>query len=154
MSAYIYAIIPYAGEAKFNPEESETCILCPIIPELNRVDSEFTDQEVLMLHEGFLEINTCYRVSVFANNKGDYNWLRAEIYKIAKALGANEVWYAEELALDEMDMPGFSFEAWKNSLKNEKKRYVAELTVDILKGCYTYSYYHDDFGDIVMEQIP
>lgn len=154
MSAYIYAIIPYNGEAKFNPEESESCILCPIIPELNNLDSELTEQEVLALYDGFLVINTCYRVSTFANNKGNYNWLRAEIYKIAKALSANEVWYAEELALDEMDMPGFSFDAWKNSLKNEKKQYVAELTVEVLKGEYAYSYYHDVFKDIVSEQTP
>ena len=95
MSAYIYAIIPYNGVAKFDREESETCILCPIIPELKCVDSELTDQEGLALYEGFLVINTCYRVSAFANNSGSYNWLRTEVYNIAKALNANEVWYAE-----------------------------------------------------------
>ena len=154
MSAYIYAIIPYHGAAKFNPEGSDTCIHCPIIPELDCVDSELADQELLILYKDFLEINTCYRRSAFANNKGNHNWLRAEVYKIAKAIGAKEVWYAEELATDEMDMPDFNFEAWKNSLKNEKKQYIAELTVEVLKGQYTYSYYHDDFEDIVLEQNP
>lgn len=151
MSAYIYAIIPYHGAAEFNPEGSDT-FLCPIIPELNCVDSELTEQEFLELYDGFLVINTCYRVSTFANNSESFNWLRAEIYKIAKAVGAKEVWYAEELALNIMDMPGFTFEAWKNSLKNENKQYVAELTVEVLKGQYTYSYYHDDFEDIVLKQ--
>ena len=121
---------------------------------MNCVDSELSEQEALELHDGFLVINTCYRVSTFANNSESYNWLRAEIYKIAKAVGAEEVWYVEELALDEMDIPGFTFEAWKNSLKNEKKQYIAELTVEVLKGQYTYSYYHDDFEDIVLEQNP
>ena len=35
MSAYIYAIIPYHGAAKFNPEESESCIFNPINSPLN-----------------------------------------------------------------------------------------------------------------------
>ena len=77
--------------------------------------------------------------------------MRADICRIAKALGAKEVWYAEELATDEMDGWDFSFEKWVNSLKNEKKKYVGELTVELLKGNKVYSYYHDDFLDIIME---
>lgn len=59
--------------------------------------------------------------------------MRTEIYRIAKALGANEVWYAEELATDEMFTPDFRFKKWIESFENENKKYIAELSTDVLK---------------------
>jgi len=96
-------------------------------------------------------INTCYRLSAFADNKDGYSWIRAEICQIARALGAHEVWYAGELATDEMRLWTFSFDDWVRSFK-EGKRYASELTVEVLKDRYIYTYYHDDFSDIIMER--
>ena len=51
-----------------------------------------------------------------------------------------------------MDEWGFSFAEWVNSLKNENKQNVAELTQEILKGNDIYSYYHDNFSDIIIKK--
>lgn len=153
MSQYIYAIIPYKSKiySDFNMD-GESGLCNPLIPELKGVESVFIEPDGLTLSKDFLEINTCHRQSAFANNRDGYSKLRAEICLIAKALEAKEVWYVEELAIDEMYVKDFSFDDWIISLKNEKKRYTAELTTEILKGDYVYSYYHDDFSDIIMEK--
>lgn len=96
-------------------------------------------------------INTCYRLSAFANNKDGYSWIRSEICKIAKALGAHEVWYVGELATDEMRLEAFSFGDWIRSFK-DGTRYASELTVEVLKDRYICTYYHDNFSDIIMER--
>ena len=152
MSAYLYAIIPYKSKEDVVFDETDSCIFFPVIPELKDIESEFANQESLILHKGFLVINTCYRQSAFTENQNGYNWMREEIYKIAKALNACEVWYVEELVYDEMDSSGFSFDQWRESLKTEKASYVVELSVDVLKGSTVYSYYHDDFSDIILKE--
>ena len=152
MSAYIYAIIPYKSYFIFDTNEPYPCAWGFVPPELNGIDSVFVDEDSFQVFSDFLIINTCFRQSAFTNNKDGYSMMRADICRIAKALGAKEVWYAEELATDEMDGWDFSFEKWVNSLKNEKKKYVGELTVELLKGNKVYSYYHDDFLDIIMEK--
>ena len=151
MSQYIYAVIPYKNGDNFKPEEGDNFVWFPKIKELESINSEFTDPEGLELFADFVLVNTCHRVSAFANEKNGYSYLRAEIYKIAKALGANEVWYAEELATQEMDTPDFRFNKWIDSFENENKKYIVELTTEILKGNYIYSYYHDDFSDIILD---
>ena len=151
MSAYIYAIIPYKNENLFHPMDGDNIVLFPNIPVLDGIDSEFTDPEGLVLHEDFLLINTCWRQSYFTNNKEGYCQLRAEICQIAKALHAQEVWYVEELATEEMINKSFSFSEWVRKLKTSDKQYVVELTREILEGNTIYSYYHDDFSDIIME---
>ena len=152
MSQYIYAIIPYKSGISFSKSESMPCVWAPELPQLESFESELTDPEGLVLFADFLQINTCYRQSVFTNNKDGYSWLRAEIYKIAKALGAREVWYVEETSTDEMELPDFSFDSWKESLKNEYSGYVSELTTEFLKGNTFCSYYHDDFSDVIMNE--
>ncbi|MBQ7551463.1 MAG: hypothetical protein IJP65_04835 [Bacteroidales bacterium] len=151
MSAYIYAIIPYSNENLCHSMDGDNIVLFPNIQALDGIDSEFTDPEGLELHEDFLLINTCCRQSFFTNNKEGYCRLRAEICRIAKALCAQEVWYAEELAIEEMDNKSFSFPEWVRRLRTTHKQYVAELTREILEGNTIYSYYHDDFSDIIME---
>ena len=49
-------------------------------------------------------------------------------------------------------MGDFSFSEWCISMKNEKKHFVAELTTDVLKGKKMYSYYHDEFCDVIMDR--
>lgn len=150
MSSYIYAIIPYKSDISVTQEEP--CVYYPILPELKCIESEFTDRESLELYPDFLMINLCYRKSAFTENKDGYSWIRSEICQIARALGATEVWYADELAIQEMDDWEFSFENWVVRIKNEKL--VVELTQEILKGKEIYGFYHDDFSDIIMERPP
>ena len=150
MSDYLYAIIPYQGSKKYRPEELEEGIDCSNLPELKGVDTEYT--EVMTLYQGYIQVNTCYRLSSFTELEDGYSSIRADIYKIAKAVGAREVWYIAELCTDEMYAENFCFETWANSLKNERKKLVAEMTVDILKDKHIYSYYHDNFADIILER--
>lgn len=154
MAQYIYAIIPYDIGIKITPEDKEQGIYAPYLPELKNIDSEFADESLYCLFENFIEINTCYRQSAFTNNKDGYNWIRAEICQIAKALGANELWYVAEICTDAMHSKDFSFDEWKESLHNEKKQYLIELSTEVLKGNSIYSYYHDDFSDVIIEKPP
>ena len=124
---------------------------CPEIPELKGVDSELVEPDGLVLFADFLRINTCYRQSVFTGNSNGYSWLRAEIYKIAMALGAKEVWYVAEMATDEMYRKDFSFEKWIRDFKTGEQ-FAAELTVGCLKENSICTYYHDDFTDIILEK--
>lgn len=151
MSQYLYAIIPYESGISFSQEDIVPCVFGPILPQLKEIESELTEQEGLCLFADFLQINTCYRQSAFTNNKDGYSQLRAEVHTIAQALGANEVWYVGELITDEMVDPNFSYEEWSKTLKEEKTKYVVELTREVLKGKEIYSLYHDDFSDIIMK---
>lgn len=151
MSQYIYAVIPYESGLRFARDAEYKCEFGQSIPELKSLNSEFAGPNGVDLFTDFALINTCYRVSAFANQKNGYSYLRAEIYRIAKKLGVNEVWYAEELATDEMFTSEFSFKKWIESFENENKKYIVELTTDVLKADYIYSYYHDSFSDIILE---
>lgn len=152
MSAYIYAIIPYKSGIHFSKEDKEQGWWNPFIPELKNVSNEFTEEESLILFENFLMVNTSYRQSAFTGCKDGYNWIRAGIYEIARAVRADEVWYVEESIIDYMADADFSFEQWIETLRNEKKQLVAELNLDVLAGNSVYSYYYDDFSDIIMER--
>ena len=145
MSQYLYAIIPYKGN-DILPEEG---IFSPCLPQLENLDSKFANPEYLTLYKDFLMINTCYRMSSFTEQNNGYSPIRAGVYKIAKALGATEVWYAEELAIEEMELPNFSLDKWIKEIIH--KSYTVELSVDVLKGSKIWSYYHDDFSDIVID---
>ena len=154
MSDYLYAVIPYnKGTTLYSPDELEEGRSEPIIPELNGIYSEYAEKDGITLFADYLMINTCARQSWFTNNEDGYSRLRAEIYIIAKALGAHEVWYVAELATDEMYVYGFSFNDWIRSFK-DGTRYASELTVDVLKDKYISTYYHDDFSDIILERLP
>lgn len=154
MSAYLYAIILYKLGASFCPDEGESYMSSRMsnveIPELKGVVSEFLDYYDLF--EDFLLINTCYRQSCLTNREDGYSWFRAEIYKIAKALGANEAWYIEELCTDEILAEDFSlsFEEWAWKRRTECQYCMTEMTVDVLKGDIVYSFYHDDFSDLII----
>ena len=152
MSSYIYAIIPYKKKDGFVPDPGEQSCWFPNIPELANVQSELAEQDGLALYPDFLMINTCYRQNSLCNCEDGYSWLRAEIYKIVKVLDAEEAWYIEELITQDFDAPNFSFEEWKKELATTKSRYVKEMTVDVLKSNYAYSYYHDVFSDIILDR--
>lgn len=151
MSQYIYAIIPYNSGNDFKPKDSEVCVYDAIIPELKNVDSELSDN--IDQYKDFIVINTCCRVINFVGQENGYCRLRNEIYKIAKALGAKEVWYAEEIPFFELydDSECDILEKWVERFNSENKKHIVELTTDILQGNCIYSYYHDNFSDIVLE---
>ena len=152
MSDYLYAVIPYnKGVNLYSADELEEGRSYPVIPELKGIDSEYAEEDGLKLFADFLMINTCGRQSWFTNNEDGYSQLRAEIYKIALALGAREVWYVAEMATDEMYDKDFSFDNWIHSFK-EGTRYASELTLDVLKDRFICTYYHDDFSDIILER--
>ena len=48
------------------------------------------------LHNGFWDIESYYHYCQIVMHHGDYFWLRRKTYDIARALGQNEAWYAEE----------------------------------------------------------
>ncbi len=153
MSDYLYAVIPYKGTTLYNSDKLEEGVCDPIIPELKGICSEYAEEDGLKLFADFLLINTCGRQSWFTNNEDGYSHLRAEICRIAKALGSHEVWYVAELATDEMMVKGFSFDDWIRSFK-DGTRYASELTTDSLKDKYICTCYHDDFSDILLERPP
>lgn len=153
MSAYLYAIIPYKIGDSFCPDEGESYMSSLMnnveIPALKGVVSEFADIDYVF--EDFLLINTCYRQSAFTERLDGYSWLRAEISRIAKALGASEVWYVEELVTDELFAENFSlsYEEWVCEQRTKNQDCMTELTVDVLKGDILYGLYHDDFSDLI-----
>ncbi len=151
MSDYLYAIIPYKKKGTFVADEGEVYISYPKIPELKGVKSKLAERDGLLLFPEFLMINTCHRQSSFVEWEDGYSWLRAEVYKIAKALGANEVWYAAELSTDEMYSKRISFRKWLESFKTGE-RYVCELCIEVLKDKYISTYYHDNFADIILKK--
>lgn len=149
MSDYLYAIIPYREIEKYRSEELEEGLDYPNLPEMEGLDTEYAEN--ITLYKGYIQVNTCYRLSSFTELKDGYSSIRADIYRIAKAVGASEVWYIAELCTDEMHADGFNFDTWLNRLKNDKKL-VVEMTVDVLKDKYIYSYYHDDFADVILKK--
>lgn len=144
MGAYIYAIIPYKYDKPAPVNECNT--LDVDLPQYDSINEDFG----FSLFPDHLEINTCYRWGVFTENEDGYSWLRAEIYKIAKAFGASEVWYVVEYSLGETWDEDFCLDEWKERIKGQK--YTVELTQEVLKGNTVYSYYHDDFSDIILEK--
>ena len=152
MSDYLYAVIPYdKGVTLYSPDELEEGRSHPVIPELKGIDSEYVKKDGLKLFADFLMINTCGRQSWLTNNEDGFSQLRVEIYKIAMALGAREVWYVAEMATDEMYDKDFSFDIWIHRFK-EGTRYASELTLDVLKDRFICTYYHDVFSDIILER--
>lgn len=80
-----------------------------IIFQLPVYDVEF------QLHNGFWVVESFYHYCQIVMHHGDYFWLRGKTYDIARALGQNEAWYAEEYYtwnggnIEEPDVP---FEDW------------------------------------------
>jgi len=146
MSAYLYAIIPY--------KSGVPSIGCRI-PELEGLESELYDIDGYDCFEDFFLINTCHRMFSIMTDRDGFSWLRREIYKIATAVGAKEVWYCEELATDQMYddecNPAYSIKELNTYIANNSYCFL-EYDIDTMReksGKYA-SYMHDDFHDIVL----
>ena len=154
MSQYLYAVIPYESGLNFESDDYGYQYNWFMKPsELNDIETEFDEDgdDGYMLLPGCLLINTCFRMSDLQADERGYCHLRAEIYKIAKALGAQEAWYIDELACDAMQTDDFNFEDWKTSLQTTKSYCTMEVTVEMLQSGNYASYCHDSFSDILSE---
>lgn len=153
MSQYLYAVIPYNSYYDFKPDEyGEIGICYPHIPEFNGLKSELADPEGLTIYKGFLLVNTCYRMNSLISERNGFCWLRAEVYKLAQALSAKEVWYIEELCTDYMTDADFDFEIWKLNRQESEEPRTVEINLETLKENEYGSYNHDSFSDIVLEK--
>ena len=150
MSSYLYAVIPYESGLQFR-EEDEDRFVCGMPKELNDISVDI-DKECYYMFADFILINTCWRMSYLTCDENGWCKVRSEIYKVAKALKATEAWYVEELSTDIMMEPGFDFEYWKRSLKEELAYCTCEVNIEMLRNQTWASHCHDNFSDIVVEK--
>jgi len=145
MSNYLYALIPCDAEVR--PDSPEECYqTSPSIPQLNGVESELAEKDRLYLFPGFLLVNTCYSMYMILPDENGPSPSRLEVFKIAQALGAPEVWYVQETAADEMfGYDTYSFDRFKNQIDGEDKDYVIEYSPELVEIA---GYIHDDFKDL------
>lgn len=96
-------------EYHYDSESNEIIFTLPIY------NVEFT------LHNGFWQIDSFYHYCRIIMHDGDYFHLRQLTFDIARALGQDEAWYAEEFYTwngDGCEMPETTFEQWmEHSLK-------------------------------------
>lgn len=74
------------------------------------------------LHNGFWVIESFYHYCQIVMHQGDYFWLRRKTYDIARALGQNEAWYAEEYYTwngGNIENAEVSLEEWLEFVKNK-----------------------------------
>ena len=150
MSSYLYAVVPYESGLQF-PEETEDKFVYGMPKELNGISVDI-DEECFCVYADFILINTCWRMSYLSCDENGWCKVRSEIYKVAKALNASEAWYVEELSTDIMLEPGFDFEDWKRSLREELAYCTCEVNIEMLRNQEWASLCHDDFADIVIER--
>ena len=89
---------------RYNDGYNETTFRLPIY------DVEFT------LHNGFWQIESFYHYYQIVIHNGDFFWLRRLTFDIAKALGQEEAWYAEEFYTwngGGCEIPESTFEQWQ-----------------------------------------
>lgn len=151
MSQYLYAIIPYKSGMDFTYNE-EPFYWNPRVPEFDSIESELTDMESNQIYGDYLILNTCHRMSSLTCDTRGFCWIRSEIYKLAQAVGAKEVWYVEELCIDEIEEEGPSLDNFKQKLANELSYCTREVNLEMLRSDAYASYCHDDFSDIVEER--
>lgn len=150
MSAYLYAVIPYDCGIRFHDNDENKFVYGYMPRELNNLSIEF-DEDMFIAFSDFVLINTCWSMSFLNCEENGFCFVRNEIYKIAKALNASEVWYVEETSTDKMMEPDFNFEDWKRSLKEELAYCTKDVNLEMLRNNQWASYCHDDFSDIVLE---
>lgn len=145
MSNYLYVLIPCDAEVR--PDSPEECYqTSPSIPQLNGVESELAERDGLYLFPGFLLINTCYSMYMILPGENGPSPSRQEVYKIAQAMDAPEVWYVQETAADKMfGFDKYSFDRFKTQIDGEDKDYLTEYSPELTEIA---GYIHDDFRDL------
>ena len=74
------------------------------------------------LHNGFWDVESYYHYCQIVMHDGDYFWLRRKIYDIARALGQNEAWHAEEYYTwngGNIEDPDVPLEEWLEFVKQK-----------------------------------
>lgn len=129
---------------EYNYDEDEIMFKLPVY------DVEF------YLHDGFWQIESYYHYCQIVMHQGDYFWLRRMTFDIARALGQEEAWYAEEFYTwngGGCDVPDISFKDWLDSAEKgygkpipefDQKAILAQGNVGIPK--YE-PIYHDSFKE-------
>lgn len=151
MSAYLYALIPYKSGIDFTYSD-EPFYWHPLIREFENVDSELTDREGLQQYGDYIVVNTCARMSSLKCDTRGFCWIRSEVYKLAKAVGAEEVWYIEELSFEHIEDMNITLEEFKEMLRGPYSYCTKEVNLDMLKDNSYASFCHDDFSDIVVNR--
>lgn len=113
-------------------------------------DVEFT------LHKNCWQIESYYHYCQIVMHSGDYFWLREMMYDIAKALGNEEMWHAEEYYTwngGPMEGINCSFEEWITFARKKLGREIPEYNYEgIIKQGDVHipeyeTVYHDDFNE-------
>lgn len=74
------------------------------------------------LHNGFWNVESYYHYCQIVMHDGDYFWLRRKIFDIARALGQNEAWHAEEFYTwngGNIEDPNVPLENWIDFVNQE-----------------------------------
>lgn len=131
-------------EYRYDSESNETTFTLPIY------NVEFT------LHNGFWQIESFFHYCQIVMHDGDYFWLRRLTFDIARALGQDEAWYAEEFYTwnrDGCEIPETTFEQWMESSLKMYGKPIPEFdqAAIIAQGdAYFHDYkpiYHDRFKE-------
>lgn len=105
-------------EYRYDCEFNETTFTLPIY------DVEFT------LHNGFWQIESFYHYCRIVMHDSDYFHLRRLTFDIARALGQDEAWYAEEFYTwngDGCELPETTFEQWMESSRKMYGKPIPEF---------------------------
>lgn len=139
MAHWLYVVIPYSSGVSFEYKEYICCEVS--LPEFESISSELKDN--VMMYQDFLLVNTCCKMSAIMFRPNGHYTLRNEIYEMAKAVEAEEVWHVEELVTEEFDSDHFDFEKWKAYARVHEVDYSLYLDEDDLV-----SIIHDSFDDL------
>lgn len=112
------------------------------------------DELRFLLRKGFWQIESGFQYSqLFDHCQGDL-WLRNLTFDIAKALGKNEAWFAEEYYTDNcagLNFDNIDFERWHDFVKKKFDGSIPELNAVQILSCDGLTdylpVYHDAFAD-------
>lgn len=108
------------------------------------------------LHNGFWQIESFYHYCQVVMHQGDYFWLRRLTFDIARALGQDKAWYAEEYYTwngGVCDVPEATFEEWYEDSIRKYGKQIPEFDQEaiIARGDEIYNeyepIYHDSFKE-------
>lgn len=86
-----------------------------------------------ILRDGFWEINSFFHYCQIVMHEGTHFWLRELTFDLARALGQDEAWYAEEFYTwncANFDINNGSFEEWLSFAKSSLNGHIPEFDRD------------------------
>lgn len=88
-----------------------------------------------ILRDGFWEINSFFHYCQIVMHEGTHFWLRELTFDLARALGQDEAWYAEEFFTwncPHFDIETGSFEEWLSFANSRFNGHIPEFDVDTI----------------------